>query len=574
MDIAPTYRQPGFGPSSGSRNRRDPPQDHTYATATSSKKIPPTNIELWRREWYTAHQRRDSPQPEELILKALQATPQKRRALIPSSLCATEGSREFWIPAPGLTQAFPLAVIMDSLFTSSEPAWIEARPFLFGFALVRGKGIRFFSNNLEVGTTLRNLEMNICGYDHVIHAPSLVGQFYWIQLRAPSTQKNTDEPLREIFFLEDQPPTFVVHKISALNDFVPPSIKGKRRKVPVQQPQADHPTSHATANHPTSHATANLPTAPATSSIPEPVSPASLPTLKDSPSIWHKKLKSRAKTKLNASTSTRNWEVPLSNRYEILTLDLDSNIPDFDLKVFLSPTTLGISPTVSKPNSKLLLKKLASQFHVDNISKEDLTSLVSEFCVQTLEEMQYGDNFLQTLQAQPTYFRSVLDRPGLEDFWINKATSHALCRLLSNTKPAAFKIDGRNLPIAQVLDDFCSLFEDELGDRLSPGAALDRLCSQETPDFSAQNHIQLALWDLFAMISAPSIYFDPSKMTHASQPSLLVSLECSKLLLWSDDTLAEWVNSELGKIMISSATMRPFSAAFQALTSTNVCSSP
>ncbi|RHX97969.1 hypothetical protein DYB36_013505 [Aphanomyces astaci] len=473
---------------------------------------------------------------------------------------------------------------MDSLFTSSVPAWIEVRPFLFGFALVRGKGIRFFSNNLEVGTSLRNLEMNICGYDHAIHAPSLVGQFYWVQLhRVPSTvsplavfdfcqdhgcssvlifpthsvgslqsnslevtfnskrvpaflwsQKKTDDPLREIFFLEDQPPTFVVHKISALNDFEPSSIKGKRRKVPVQQPQADHPTSSASA----------------TTSTPEPGSPASLPTLKDSPSIWHKKLKSRvfevpseeleavevkAKTKLDPSTSTRNWEVPLSNRYEIFTLEPDSNTPDFDLKVFLSPTTLGISPTVS--NSKLLLKKLASQFHVDNISKETLTSLVSEFCVQTLEDMQYGDNFLQTLQAQPTYFRPALANPGLEDYWISKATSHALCRLLSSTKPAAFKIDGRNLPIAQVLDVFCGLFEDELGDTLSPGAALDRLCSQETPDFSAQDHIQLVLWDLFAMISAPSIYFDPVKMAHASQTSLLVPRECSKLLLWSGSPL-------------------------------------
>ncbi|KAF0758067.1 hypothetical protein AaE_004055 [Aphanomyces astaci] len=357
MDISSTYRQPGFGPSSGSRNRRDPPQDRTYTTATSSKKIPPTNIDLWRREWYTAHQRRDSPRREELILKALQATPQERRALIPSSLCGTEGSQEFWIPAPGLTQAFPLAVIMDSLFTSSVPAWIEARPFLFGFALVRGKGIRFFPNNLEIGTTLRNLEMNICGYDHVIHAPSLVGQFCWVSplavfdffqdhgcspvlvfpthsvgslqsnllkvifnsKRVPAflwSQKKTDEPLQEIFFLQNQPPTFIVHKISALNDFEPHSIKGKRRKIPVQPPQAEHPTSSA----------------PAIISIPEPGSPASLPTQNNSPSIWHKKLKSRvfevpseeleavevkAKTKLDASTSTRNWEVPRSNRYEI-----------------------------------------------------------------------------------------------------------------------------------------------------------------------------------------------------------------------------------------------------------------
>ncbi|ETV64288.1 hypothetical protein H257_18801, partial [Aphanomyces astaci] len=51
MDITSTYRKPEFGPSPVSRNRLDPPQDRTYAKATSSKKIPPTNIDLSHREW-------------------------------------------------------------------------------------------------------------------------------------------------------------------------------------------------------------------------------------------------------------------------------------------------------------------------------------------------------------------------------------------------------------------------------------------------------------------------------------------------------------------------------------------
>ncbi|RHY17082.1 hypothetical protein DYB25_008628 [Aphanomyces astaci] len=510
---------------------------------------------------------------------------------------------------------------MDSLFESSDPAWTAATPFLFGFSMVRGKGIRFFSNNLEARASLRNLVLNICGYDHVIHAPSLVGQFYWIQLhRVPSTvdsvtvfdyfqdhgcspvlvfpthsvgslqsnslkvifnskrvpeflwsQQATDEPLREISFLADQPPTFVVHKISALNDFVPPSIKGKRRKV-QDQTKSRHPS----------------PT-PAQATVAEPTSQVSLPTNKDSPSAWHKKIKSRLspvptedlevvevqiKSQVDHPTSLRHWTVPLLNRYELLTMESEAGVPDYDLKVFLSPTTLGISPTVSKPNSKLLLKKLARPFHVDNISKEALNSLVNEFCAQTLEDMQYGDDFLQAIQAQPSFFRPALTNSRMEDYWVSKATSHALCRLLNNSKPDAFKVDGKNLPIAQVLDDYCSLFEDAMGDTLSPAAALDRLCSQETPDFTGQQHIQLALWDLFAMISAPSIYFDPVKVAHATQTLNLVSLDCTKLLLWSDDTLSDWVTSDLGNVMLSSATMRPFSAAFEALASTSVCSSP
>ncbi|RHY14198.1 hypothetical protein DYB32_010864, partial [Aphanomyces invadans] len=55
----------------------------------------------------------------------------------------------------------------------------------------------------------------------------------------------------------------------------------------------------------------------------------------------------------------------------------------------------------------------------------------------------------------------------------------------------------------------CCMFEDAAGDTLSPAAALERLCKQETPQYSAQDHIQLALWDLYAMVAAPSVYFDP-----------------------------------------------------------------
>ncbi|ETW06348.1 hypothetical protein H310_02628 [Aphanomyces invadans] len=180
----PTPAQPADSPAGRSKK---PVIGRSYAGAASATKTPPPNVDTWRREWYTTHQRAANALPEELILQALQASPQERRALVPSSPCAREDSQEFWIPAANLTQAFPLEVIMNSLFEFSDPAWLTARPHLFGFAMVRGKGVQLFTNNLEISGLLRNLVVNICGYDHIIHAPSLIGQFYWVQLHRVPT---------------------------------------------------------------------------------------------------------------------------------------------------------------------------------------------------------------------------------------------------------------------------------------------------------------------------------------------------------------------------------------------------
>ncbi|RHY30472.1 hypothetical protein DYB32_004298 [Aphanomyces invadans] len=125
-----------------------------------------------------------------------------------------------------------------------------------------------------------------------------------------------------------------------------------------------------------------------------------------------------------------------------------------------------------------------------------------------------------------------------------------------------------------ILEDCCFLFEDAAGDTLSPAAALERLCKQETPQYSAQEHIQLALWDLYAMVAAPSVYFDPVKLAAALHVEELVSIDSTRLLLWSDDTLSDWVYSDLGQAMISSAFTAPFAAAFSAMIKSSICASP
>ncbi|RHY25422.1 hypothetical protein DYB32_008322 [Aphanomyces invadans] len=444
--------------------------------------------------------------------------------------------------------------------------------------MVRGKGVRFFTNNLEISGLLRNLVVNICGYDHIIHAPSLVGQFYWVQLhRVPTaitpldvfdffeyrgcspvsvfptisagtlhsnslkvvfnskqvpgflwSQRKEDEPLREIFLAADQPPTFVVHKISALNEFVPPSLKGKRRKFPERPTKATTPPLQQ-----------QVPTmSPAL-----PAMAQSLPTSNDPPSIWHKKNKVRlfpvptediqleeiqVTTMADSANASRHWAVPLANRYELLTLDGNQGMPDYDVK----------------------------------------------FCKSTLEDLQYGDDFLEAVQAQPSFFRLALEDPCLADFWMQHATQHALYRLLGQARPEVFQVAAKFLPIAQVLEDCCCMFEDAAGDTLSPAAALERLCKQETPQYSAQDHIQLALWDLYAMVAAPSVYFDPVKLAAVLHVEELVSIDSTRLLLWSDDTLSDWVYSDLGQAMISSATTGPFAAAFAAMNKSSICASP
>ena len=613
IEVSSTYRPaPGHTPLASAPSAR-----RSYASTTAAKKIFPANSESWRREWYSEHKRAPSSQPEALILKALSATPEERRSLLQATPCATENSQEFWIPAPELTQTFPLAVIMDSLFACDFPLWQAACPDLFGFAMVRGKGVRFFSSNHVLTTSLRNLKLPICGYDHVIHASSMVGQYYWVNLnRVPATvntldvydffvehdcaplyvfpmhsvgslqsnaltvifnskqvppflwsQKPGDAPLREIQLSAADPPTFVVHKNSALNEVVPPSLQQKRRKVSPVPPTP--PTARPTT-----------PAPPKPAPVKTPSVKVSAPNRKDTPSAWHTKVKSRVlsvptsklpvealpvSNRVDDTTSSRHWFVPVENRFEILAHDPTHGVPDYDVKVFLNPSTLAVCEPLPKPSPKLLTKSLANPFHVDHITSDALDAAIREFCTATLEDTPYGDAFLGALQAQPSFFRSSLDDPDLTDYWVAKATEHALSRLLCQSHPSSFREGKHILPIEQVLSDYCALRTDGSGDVSTPAYALERLCAEFTPQFTAQDHIQLALWDLFAMVTAPSVYFDPIKLSHAINNPALESIDCTSALLWSDDILVDWSASQLGQTMLSSAVTEPFSLAFQSL---------
>ncbi|ETV89934.1 hypothetical protein H310_15223 [Aphanomyces invadans] len=62
-----------------------------------------------------------------------------------------------------------------------------------------------------------------------------------------------------------------------------------------------------------------------------------------------------------------------------------------------------------------------------------------------------------------------------------------------------------------------------------------------------------------------SVYFDPVKLAAPLHVEELVTFDSTRLLLWFDDALSDWENSDLGQAMISSATTGPFAANFSAM---------
>ncbi|ETV90137.1 hypothetical protein H310_15030 [Aphanomyces invadans] len=85
-----------------------------------------------------------------------------------------------------------------------------------------------------------------------------------------SSHHKEDEPLREICSAVDQPTSFVVHKISALNDLCRP-VSMEAAQNSRESNQGSHPAPQQQA----------------------PAVTMSLPTSKDPPSSWHKKIKAR-----------------------------------------------------------------------------------------------------------------------------------------------------------------------------------------------------------------------------------------------------------------------------------------
>ena len=647
LEVKSTYRQ--------QRQPDGPPKENSNGTSPQSyaKVASPrpnfTDPAAWRKYWYANYQRPKEDLPKDLILKALKAQPSQRRSCLPVTQTASADSTEFRIEAQDLTTAFPLAVIMASMHACTSPIWKNAVESLFGFQMQRGKGIRFYSNDDAVAVSLRNFEIEICGKMHRISCTPKYESYYSIQLHRVPVEttaleifdffvshdcnplvvypthsvgslksnamtvlfngrkippflwsgKKEDAPLREISLDLSHPSSFVVHKLKQLNEFVPPSLQGKKRKTTsasttqVQDDQqVDKPASAVPSSTASSTAVQGQDTAAryttAPLRLPEILasncraSSTSAPGPKEAPHRWHQKVKARvlpltSEPPVSATSAvtptfsedkaTASWAIPLDNRFEVLQHDFDDALPDFDVAVFSSEDQATASHSMMFPDRKRLSKQVAKLFHVDQISMDTLNSLIQDTCKTTLTNTGYGNKFLYSLQAQPALFRATLDDPAYQHAWSSLATSHALGRLLGSLHPDKFRSEDKLQDMGSVVDDYCAMFTGATGDTLTPHEGLTRLAA--TTKYSVEEHIAFALWDFYCMIVAPSIYFDAVKLAHGIQVGALTNLFCTKTLLWSDDTLHDWASSSLGVSMRSTALTGVFKTALTLVISSN-----
>ncbi|CAK4731451.1 unnamed protein product [Aphanomyces euteiches] len=252
------------------------------------------------------------------------------------------------------------------------------------------------------------------------------------------------------------------------------------------------------------------------------------------------------------------WEVPLGNKYSVLSTENDSNSPaDFDVVVTDSANSTVISGSRRfAPNTKKLAKHLKSIHYLDTIPMDVLDDLLSKSNGE-LNSLDYGDAFLHTLQAQPSLYKASIKEKGnpLEDILWNFSLQHAILRTLVEHKPLLFKSSENLLPTGAILDDAVAMFSSSDDQATPEGSALLTLCEALTDQPQFDVAVAFAIWDLYCMMTAPSIYFDSLKLGHIIGSSL-TSFANTSHLFWTNYVLLAWLTSEIGQSMFAAMPKR------------------
>ncbi|CAK4620153.1 unnamed protein product, partial [Aphanomyces euteiches] len=176
---------------------------------------------------------------------------------------------------------------------------------------------------------------------------------------------------------------------------------------------------------------------------------------------------------------------------------------------------------------------------------------------EELNSLDYGDAFLHTLQAQPSLYKASIKEKGnpLEDILWNFSLQHAILRTLVEHKPLLFKSSENLLPTGAILDDAVAMFSSSDDQATPEGSALLTLCEALTDQPQFDVAVAFAIWDLYCMMTAPSIYFDSLKLGHIIGSSL-TSFANTSHLFWTNYVLLAWLTSEIGQSMFAAMPKR------------------
>ncbi|KAI9912448.1 hypothetical protein PsorP6_006248 [Peronosclerospora sorghi] len=392
------------------------------------------------------------------------------------------------------------------------------------------------------------------------------------------------DPLRAIHFIEGEKPCFVRHRQRKFNQVQPPSLRPPQRrpsdisddsmKSLAAEPRQAVPASTPTPDAP-SQDTSTPPDIVVSSTYPRrPSSPQQksfiLGSVHTDEPAWKlvqhsqygvinrdgpKFITPENGQPCELTTAVNDphalvYQIPIApNMYDILQDEgFDSSLPpDVDLYpgVFEEGAEAPLPISGFMADSSLLplansvrtlqdARKLPIK--VEQVTPTELQHIIDDYLSSEWVNFRSHDDVLAAVQVQPSYFRRAFTLPRAHQERLFQ--THAIYRAI-NAEP--------------LQQDECQDFLGRLRTRLNidPSDMVSTFV-RLFPDTNTQAAaINSALSDLFLMIFAPSIYFDPVKL-QALLPELLPPkrIRLAPFLLWSDLNLVHIARTDVSQIFM------------------------
>lgn len=430
--------------------------------------------------------------------------------------------------------------------------------------------------------------------------PSNQRTVYFSSDKVPTCLFQQNTPVREIAFPDPSDPhtllrpCIVTHRLSKYNKVTPPSLRPQSKTPGPKTPQTFN--SSLLANLAATRTPQASPSVASDSSMPQAALPPSESSILDSaddaslsdfsdmgddtspalqkvlivptapPTDSHYQLVTRASyiatdqligpiqhiphSNIRVLDNTMDFEFPITpNVYEPLWIDhCDPDVPisAFDLDMHEhEDSQVPCSGFLDAPSPTTLpaIQKSAICFDVGSMSRANLFDFIDDFLANVLDTNQ--ETTLLRMAAQPSLFA----RPFFQqlhnahsDPWTR---SHSLYRAYGST--------------------FSSLFASFTAFR-DTATYTDLIQTVQDETIPGTRHtLYLATWDLFLLITAPNVYFDPLKVQHLIK-SNAVYLAGTLVPLLTDETLVLLARSAMGTaLLMYSTTLPPIKTALSAL---------
>ncbi|KAG2506846.1 hypothetical protein JM18_009196 [Phytophthora kernoviae] len=531
----------------------------------------------------------------------------KAMAPLPTPVEAKACTR-MWIPAARLTAEHHIDEILRSLASDTQPEiWRHARPHLRDFVRIPHQGIAFLCTSDTALHNLGGIQLKICDTPVTIRKYSLYDKLYFVDLlRLPNDVPDQriyewfverearpvlitptyvhgllqsrgrtiyfgevgcpkglfdsdGNPLREIYFVEDDKPCFVQHRLRKYNRAKPPSLRQPPRRVSTISADASMEGDDASMGEGES----------------APVLPTTLDSERDSPPsasatpvarprerkmilgsvsaeqdpewklVQHaqygilnrsgKFLEPAGATPCELSEDAKDptalvYSMPLlANYYDVLTAEAydESTPPDVDIAAAQDDDAISgfTSDTPLLPLAAVRSLKEARTMPVkaEQLSASELQEIIQEYIERDVLNYTSHEDVLAAIQVQPSYFRRIFWLP--DDCQRQMFLSHAVYRAVCAEPTAA----GEST-------DFLSRLRARYGDdaAANPAGLFDRMFKEE----SRRAALNCAISDLFLMIFSPGIYVDPVKVDVLLPMTMPPKrLRNTPFLLWGDVNL-------------------------------------